>query len=219
METTNNTMIFDSLHDVTSEAVEWLKCGSEHRGGYVTNPRSIIYKTSRGVSKSMSCYIMRDGSVKWRAFTARGNQSEGLTDEEARYFAPEVYARRIERKNERKSARKQAEQGAPVKVGDIFAGSFGYDATLWEFFEVVKVSKSGKTVTVRELGHETAAGYGFNSWKCRPVRGAYRGDEQRHAVQWSTFGGEATPYIKIASYEWAYLETNPDRWYDADNYH
>lgn len=42
----------------------------------------------------------------------------------------------------------------PVYVGDIFHGSFGYDMTINCFWEVTRVSPSGKTIWVRELKSE-----------------------------------------------------------------
>lgn len=41
---------------------------------------------------------------------------------------------------------------APVKVGDIFYTSWGYDQTNVDWFQVVDVSATGKTVTLVEIG-------------------------------------------------------------------
>lgn len=210
-----NTKAFPSLSDVPREAVDWLMAGSERKGSYVFNPRMIIYRTKRGVSKSISCYVNEDGSVKWRSMTSRGNVSDGLTTEEAAIFSPDLYKRRMERKR----AAKAPITGDHVRVGDIFAGSYGYDATLWCFYEVVAVSKSGKSVTVRELSHQTANGYGFNDWRCRPIPGSYCGDPERHTVLYTKRGDDAEAYIKINSYMWAHIERDPTKWHDADNYY
>jgi len=40
---------------------------------------------------------------------------------------------------------------APVKVGSIFQCSWGYDQTNVDFYEVLEISKSGKTVKVRQI--------------------------------------------------------------------
>lgn len=39
-----------------------------------------------------------------------------------------------------------------IKVGDIFANSWGYGQTQVDFYEVVSLSKSGKTCTLKPIG-------------------------------------------------------------------
>lgn len=46
-----------------------------------------------------------------------------------------------------------------VHVGDIFHLSFGYDMTINEFYEVVAVSKTGKTCTVRQIASITTGNF------------------------------------------------------------
>lgn len=38
-----------------------------------------------------------------------------------------------------------------VKVGDVFSRSWGYDQTNVDFYEIVEVSKTGKTAKARQL--------------------------------------------------------------------
>lgn len=209
----------DTLDEITPDDVAWLKSGSHINGRYIENKHSILYTTSRGVSKQVKCYVDSGGNVKWYTFSNR-QRYDYLSDEEAKWLDPGTYAKRKERKDKWRDEREKARlEVPPVKVGDIFAGSFGYDATLWDFFEVVDVSATGKTVTVRELKHETKAGYGYNDWKCRPVPGSYVGKPIKKQVKASTYRGESTPYLKISSYEYAYLCVDPTAWHDADNYH
>jgi len=59
-----------------------------------------------------------------------------------------------------------------VEVGAILSTSWGYDQTNTEFYEVVGASKSGKTVTIRELAKQTVEN-GFMSGYTRPVLGQY----------------------------------------------
>lgn len=63
---------------------------------------------------------------------------------------------------------------APLKAGDIFCWSWGYDQTNIDFFEVISVSASGKTVKVREL--EQAKSYRPNTMTgdTLPKRGCYK---------------------------------------------
>lgn len=215
----DTTLKVDRLDEITPDDVAWLKSGSHIKGRYIENPNSVIYTTSRGVSKQAKCFVCSNGNVKWHTFSNR-QRYDSLSDEEAKWLDPDTYARRMGRKEKWRDEREKAKQEIPpVKVGDIFAGSFGYDATLWDFFEVVDVSSTGKTVTVRELKHETQSGYGYNDWKCRPVPSSYVGKPIKKKVQVTMYGGETVPYLKISSYEYAYLCADPTEWHDADNYH
>ena len=222
MEVEEKARFFDSLQDVTTESVEWLKAGSTAKGYAVNNDRAIYYKTRRGVSKGCRCFVMPNGSIQWRTWSLSGNVNDGLTTEEARVFSPDLAAKRDKRREEYKQEKQAAAKaGRAVKVGDVFGGSYGYDATLYEFYEVLRVSESGRTVWVRELAHETAPGYGYNDWKCRPVPGSYaRGSEvEKHLVQYDTWSKDARPYFKIASFLHVYLLDDVTEWHDADDYH
>ena len=222
MEVEEKARFFDSLQDVTAQDVAWLKGGSAAKGYTVNNERAIYYKTRRGVSKGCRCYVMPSGAVQWRTWSLSGNVSDGLTTEEARVLSPDIAAKRDERRADReKSKREAVRAGRAVKVGDVFGDCYGYDATLWEFYEVLRVSESGRTVWVRELAHETKPGYSFNDWKCRPVPGSYaRGSKtQKHLLQFTTWDKEPRPYFKIDSCIQPELIEDVTAWHDADDYH
>jgi hypothetical protein len=69
----------------------------------------------------------------------------------------------------------------PYKVGDVLKGSWGYDQTNVDFFEVVGVS--GKMLSIRELAQERSGdGYGGSS-KCVPMIGEYKSDVYRIRAQ------------------------------------
>jgi hypothetical protein len=44
------------------------------------------------------------------------------------------------------------------KVGDILYSSWGYNMTIVDFYKVIKVSPSGKSITLQELESETVGG-------------------------------------------------------------
>ena len=80
------------------------------------------------------------------------------------YFTPEEEA---ERKAAQEQARKEsAERDAriaaldleSVSVGDIFCYSWGYSMTLVNFYQVVELTKSGKSCKVREVAQKTVSG-------------------------------------------------------------
>lgn len=68
------------------------------------------------------------------------------------------------------------EQPAPnaygVRVGDLFAASFGYSMTCVDFYEVV-ATKGKATVILREIAKDGGSGW---SGYCKPCRGEYIGD-------------------------------------------
>ena len=48
--------------------------------------------------------------------------------------------------------------GMEVHEGDIFVSSWGYSMTLVDFYQVTKVSKTGKSVNVRKLASKVVPG-------------------------------------------------------------
>lgn len=64
------------------------------------------------------------------------------------------------------------EDMAKVQVGDIFCNSWGYDQTNVDYYQVV--SKSGRSVNVREIACESVPGSeGFMSDRVKPVKDAF----------------------------------------------
>lgn len=61
-----------------------------------------------------------------------------------------------------------------VKVGDIFYTSFGYDMTLVNFYQVIKVMP--KSVSVREISSGIVDGDNF-AGKCRPIKDDFISDD------------------------------------------
>ena len=216
----DNHAFFDRLEDIGPDAVEWLKAGSEQRGRYIHNDRAIFYSTKNGTRKGIVYH--KGARHPWRTWTARGTRDR-LTNEEARIFAPEIAWAREELKRDHAAriADKRERLGTvPVKVGDVFGGSYGYDATIWHFYEVVKVSESGKTIWTREVAQEGEYD-GPCSWLCRPVPGRYMKEAEKHAVKWETWrnDGPARPYFKANEVMNAYLLDDVEKWRHGDNYH
>ena len=94
-------------------------------------------------------------------------------------------------KAETRQARKDAV--CPFKKGDILEGSWGYDQTNVEFFEIVEAK--GRKVTIRELGHATIKGSeGFMCESVVPDHGRYIGEPESHIAQ--TYNGDSW-YVKL----------------------
>ena len=102
----------------------------------------------------------------------------------------------------------------PVKVGDIFNSSWGYDQTRNYFYQVVKVTK--KMVYILELNKKQLDADGW-SWTVTADKDNFAKDwneegervvpePKRYKVGISTWTGEEPkPFIRMSSYEFAYL--------------
>jgi hypothetical protein len=88
-----------------------------------------------------------------------------------------------------------------VKVGDFFYSSWGYDQTNVDFYEVVAVTPSGKSVKVREVSQHTASDNG-PSTRVVPIAGAFR-DEGPQLKRLRFYSDR--PSFFVASYADAYL--------------
>lgn len=66
---------------------------------------------------------------------------------------------------------------AAVEVGDVFEYSWGYDQTNVDYFEVIAVTPSGKSVRLRPIGARSVPhSEGFMSDRCVPVPGNFTSD-------------------------------------------
>ena len=202
---------FDSLDQITPEDVAWLLHGTKHNGHSYTNQRLITYTTARGITKSVRGFRFESGQTEGRAFTLR-NTYQTLTLDEQRIFDPAAYEHHMQA---RKRLDDENRNGEPLKAGDILADYYGYDATIWAFYQVTRVSPSGKTVWVRELQQETRPMEGVPcGWHCRPKPGVFASGESSHRVQYRN----GKPYIHVG-YSTFPSPCDPNKWYDADDYH
>lgn len=93
------------------------------------------------------------------------------------------------------TAKPEAEKFRAVAVGDIFVASWGYDQTNVDFYEVVRLTKT--QAYIRPIGAASDDGGGY-SGKKTPKKGAFTGEETRHAVKysWGT-SSKDEPYMKV----------------------
>lgn len=204
------------ISEITEQMLDELKAATTCDKWHSHTSKYLEVITNRGCRRLIACWLMPDGHYDWRVWQSRnGWAAANMTAEIQKVVEPERYAKRVAKKTARKTARNTV--SGTVKIGSIFASSFGYDATLWHFYEVVSVSPSGKTVRVMPLKQETAAGNcGPMSWRCRPVPHAFCGSSSQKRVDYN-----GTPSITMSSYEYAYLmnDSQIGKWHDADNYH
>jgi len=86
-------------------------------------------------------------------------------NEQQRDVHVQAYLNGQRRHEEAKAKRRNAQKAfkTSLKVGDILYTSWGYDQTNVEWFQVVEVKPSGKTVIIREICGQDAGDAG---WMC-----------------------------------------------------
>lgn len=72
-----------------------------------------------------------------------------------------------------------------LKAGDIMYTSWGYEQTNVDWFQVIEVKPSGKTIVIREIAGnlETDSGCGPMSGRTAPVKGKFVGEPMTKRVQ------------------------------------
>jgi hypothetical protein len=87
----------------------------------------------------------------------------------------------------------------PVKVGDIFYNSWGYDQTNIDWYQVVSITASGKSVKIRPIAGKIKE-TGFMSGESTPKKGKFTGPAVTKRIGMSN--GE--PYLP-SKYGWTSL--------------
>jgi hypothetical protein len=100
---------------------------------------------------------------------------------------------RIERKEAEKELKKNYKTS--LKVGDIMHGSWGYDMTINEFYQIIEIKN--RTVILRKVGMERkAAGYYYED--VRPNANCFIGEPIKRILQVSFYDGKPYEYIKLS---------------------
>lgn len=140
----------------------------------------------------------RDGVPYAIGFSGSGSKPFFHT----RYTKPEARATQIQGyiQNSLAAAKEKADRAAARKeythnlsVGDILEGSWGYDQTNVEFYEVIEIV-SDKTVKIREIAQESVT----NS-TVKPRPGVYTGPVLKKLI---THGGSAKINSSVSVYKW-----------------
>lgn len=103
-------------------------------------------------------------------------------------------------RNKDKEARraKKAAFKTTLKVGDILTSSWGYEQTNVDFYQVVEVSPTEKTVKIREINKESKGNGLFMQGTCVPVPNAFISAPMLKKVQ-------PDNYINLNSFSCAHL--------------
>lgn len=104
-----------------------------------------------------------------------------------------------------------------VHEGDIFVSSWGYSMTLVDFYQVTKVSKTGKSVNVRKLASKVVSG-NINSPQggyVTPIKDRFEGEELRNKRLKADYGANPRPMFKVNDCANAHLADgiNPNGYY------
>lgn len=107
-----------------------------------------------------------------------------------------------------------------VHVGDVFISSWGYSMTLVDFYQVTKVSKTGKSVNVRKIANRVVGGavYSPQGGRVLPVKDAFVGEELRNKRIKGDHSANPVPMFRVNEVADAYLIENidPNGYYMCD---
>lgn len=88
----------------------------------------------------------------------------------------------------------------PVEAGDVFICEWGYDQTNVDFYQVVSVTPSGKSVRVRPVA-AAEVGSSVGSIRVTPLRDRFIGEQFTRRIHHSD---DWHPYFGVASYSTAF---------------
>lgn len=134
------------------------------------------------------------GKAKKASFYARYT-----TRQVAEKWIEKAYHWRLERDAAKSADR--AEKKAfktSLKVGAILVGSWGYDQTNVEAFQVLEVSESGKSVVMQAVALRSEGETSWCSSNVSPVVGSFIGPKIRGMVQ----PGDRVPYKHCSLHLW-----------------
>ena len=103
-------------------------------------------------------------------------------------------------------------QDQGVQVGDLFACSWGYDQTQVDFYEVVGLTPSGKSVRVQKVHQENVTDPRKPSYRVKPVQGSYAGPVETKRIKDASWGSEVKYAFKVTSYSHAYSGDWDEEW-------
>jgi hypothetical protein len=101
--------------------------------------------------------------------------------------------------------------GPTVKVGDLFYDSWGYDQTQVDFYEVVGLTPSGKSVRVQKVRQENVTDEG-PTVQVKPVKGTNYGPVETKRLRDASWGSEVKYAFRVNSFSSAYQDDWDTTW-------
>ena len=102
-------------------------------------------------------------------------------------------------------------QDQGVQVGDLFYDSWGYDQTQVDFYEVVGLTPSGKSVKVKPVNQVVTSTTGYTA-TVAPVKGSAGGEAKTYRIKDATWGSEVKYAFKVNSFSNAYKGDWDSQW-------
>ena len=128
----------------------------------------------------------------------------------AQQYIPEaVLAARQAAREERARLRKVFHHG--YAVGDILNGSWGWEETHQEFWQVVSVNPKTNAIVVRKIAERHAGGAGFMCEQVMPVKDDFIGEEYRAIVQMGHNNGDKG-YFNVPVNPGSKFKVSVDEW-------
>lgn len=178
---------------------------------YRWRPEGATEVTREGISAVV--YLSDKGrpvAVGYRGRAAKPSFNYSFRDEARRAEYVEQFFANVKARQETVAARREARKAFQTKPqkGDILYGSWGYDQTNVDFFEVVEVVGT-QTVKIRELAQKTTE-TGWLTGNAVPVPGKYVGEPVLKRVSAGYQGDDVVGSPKYGSL-WRY-DGRPKRW-------
>jgi len=102
---------------------------------------------------------------------------------------------------------------ATVEIGDLFYNSWGYDQTQVDFFEVVGLTPSGKSVRVQSIQQENVTDRRQPNVTVRPLKGTTYGPVETKRLKKMNWGSEGDRYaFRVNTFSSAYQGNWDNQW-------
>ena len=132
-----------------------------------------------------------EGAANLEAHYAEQASREAAFRSEARELTPDAFAARVAYLNRLNEPTPNADG---VRIGDLLVGSWGWEQTNVDFFEVVDL-KGTHTAILRRIAGEYIGGFAMQG-NVRPCRAEYVGEEL-HTVRTKTVDWYGKPRLMI----------------------
>lgn len=121
---------------------------------------------------------------------------------------------------QRRQPRRINATGMEVHEGDIFVCSWGYSMVLVDFYQVTKVSKTGKTINVRQLATKVIDGAisSPQGGYVAPIKDRFVGGELKNKRVKGDYSVNHRPMFTVNSFSTAHLidEIDPNGYFMCD---
>jgi len=101
---------------------------------------------------------------------------------------------------------------ANPQVGDLFYDSWGYNQTQVDFYEVVGLTPSGKSVRVQSIRHENLSDPRGPNVQVKPLKGTTYGPVETKRLKDVSWGSEVKYAFRVNSYSNAYKGDWDGQW-------